>query len=523
MTLLKTLAFGLLFLLLTTACQDDVHIGRPLLSFDFNNNVHNQGLAKVAVFGPQVQGYHYEKRDTSLDFSLHSISRQPLSVKFKDLFSLEDYDGFTIAIRVKKHIGDNEAYTILSQESQDSLGLNGWQIMTQENGAWGWQLSDGISQWTYYPTEKQTINDGNWHHLVFSYDSNKQEARLYYDGKNVAIYSVWENQMLLDGIPLTIGISSDSVLATKDLFNGQVDDLAMWSRPLKSYEIEALYREKGDKSISQVELDEQLTVMTWNIWDGGVNDGKHVGIKRVIDVIEGASPDVVVLQEVNGSGPVIADALDYTLYYRSEGINLLTRYPMGESHNLYRSETIGCVELILNANESVLTCPVFLNDMPQLDDYIKSGEAVEDSILILEESTRGKEIRFILSELSQLSLRANKTPIVLAGDFNSGSHLDWTVKNISNNRNLKVMYPVTKKLETKGFVDSYRALYPDETKDVGKTWSLRSSEVIANRIDYIFYKGKKLRPINSFLIDDHPLGFPSDHAALVSTFQWVAE
>jgi len=143
--------------------------------------------------------------------------------------------------------------------------------------------------------------------------------------------------------------------------------------------------------------------------------------------------------------------------------------------------------------------------------------------LRLEESTRGKEVRFILSELGQLSLRANKTPIILAGDLNSGSHLDWTNNNRANYQNLTIGFPVTKKLETKGFADSFRQLYPDETLYLGRTWSLRSSNAISNRIDYIYYKGKKLTPIKSFLINDHPLGFPSDHAALVTTFQWLAE
>jgi len=523
MTFLKSLAFGLFFTLLLTNCQDNVNIGQPLLSFGFNNDIHNKGLAKVAVFGPQRVSYQYEEKDTCLDLSLNATSRRPLSVKFKDLFSLEDYNGFTIAVRVKKYADDDQKYTILSQEKLDSIGLNGWCLEAQSNGAWAWRLSDGISRWSYHPTKKQTLIDGMWHHLVFSYDSDQQEVRLYYDGKNVAVYSVSENQLKLDSIPISVGVSSISKNTSRDLFNGLVDDLAMWSRVLNANEIKALYREKGTKKISYPEVDEQFSVLTWNIEDGGINDGSYVGIQKVIDVLRGIKPDLILLQEANGAGATIADALGYTLYHRSESLNLLSSYPLGDSHNVYRAESIGCIELKLNEEESLLACPVLLSSFPQFDEYIESGVAVADSILIQEEQTRGKEIRFIMSELSQLSLRSNDTPIVLAGDLNCGSHLDWTEKNHVNYRNLTIEFPATKNLEEKGFKDSYRELYTDETKYLGQTWSLRDNTIIPNRIDYIFFKGKKLTPVSSYLINDHPLGFPSDHAALVTTFHWMSE
>jgi endonuclease/exonuclease/phosphatase (EEP) superfamily protein YafD len=39
-----------------------------------------------------------------------------------------------------------------------------------------------------------------------------------------------------------------------------------------------------------------------------------------------------------------------------------------------------------------------------------------------------------------------------------------------------------------------------------------------DRIDYIYYKGKKLQPLKSFTITTHPVRYPSDHAALVTVF-----
>jgi len=523
MTFLKSIAFSLFLLLLCVGCQDDVPIGRPLLSLDFDQTIHNEGLAKVAVFGPQYLSYNIDKEDTCLDLSIDAFSRKSLALKFKDSFSLSDYEGFTVAVRVKKHPGDNQEYTILSQEKKHHKGRMGWQLLTQSNGAWGWQLSDGQSTWNYRPTQKQLINDGKWHQLVFSYDTNQQEARLYYDGKNVAVYSLWDNQMLLDRIPITVGASALSQNVTIDLFNGHLDDLAMWSRVLTAREIKALYKRKGGAKIKYPKVDDQLAVMTWNIWKGGTQDGKYVGVQRVLEILEENQPDILFLQEANGSGPMLADALDCILYHRSESLNLLSRYPLGRSYNLYRAENIGCIELELNEEDRLLACPVQLSTLPLIDDYVRSGHAEVDSILTLEETTRGKEIRFIMSELSMLSLKSNETPIILAGDFNSGSHLDWTAKNHVNYHDLSVQFPVSKKLEVKGFMDSYRYLYPDEVLHLGHTWSPRFDSVLHNRTDYIYFKGEKLLPIGSHVIEDHLLGFPSDHAALFSSFQWMPE
>lgn len=44
-------------------------------------------------------------------------------------------------------------------------------------------------QHDYRPTvEKNTLNEGDWHQIGISFDTTRQELRLYYDSHNVAIY-----------------------------------------------------------------------------------------------------------------------------------------------------------------------------------------------------------------------------------------------------------------------------------------------------------------------------------------------
>ena len=43
---------------------------------------------------------------------------------------------------------------------------------------------------------------------------------------------------------------------------------------------------------------------------------------------------------------------------------------------------------------------------------------------------------------------------------------------------------------------------------------------IQYRIDFIYYMGKNVKVTESKMIDQHPVRFPSDHAAMISTFKF---
>lgn len=514
----KWISFVLLFCTLM-ACEEELPVSNPLIAFDFNNSLRNSGMEKTAIFGPQAASYAFSKTDTSLDLSSNAVTRQAIAVKLKESFSLSDYQGYTVAVWVKKHPSDPEPYTILAHTSQDSTGLQGWQIKTGTNGAWEWCLSDIRTTWHYAPTQKQAVNDGKWHMLAFSFDKAREEARLYFDGKNVATYSLQNITINIQSSFIHIGTNGDAHPAL-ELFNGELDDLFIWSRVIPEYEIQSLYRQKTKECQRKSSMDEQLRVMTWNIWDGGRLDGRFVGRLRIVELIEQADPDIVCLQQPGDAGPFIADALDYTLYQRSDNLCLLTRFSIADSHNLFQPETAGCIEVSLTDEQSVVICPIQLSADPDLSDYIQSGIASTDSILLWETATRGKEAQFILSELKHHIDKADAKPLIIAGDFNCGSHLDWTSKNARHNYGLTIPFPTSLHFDANGFTDTYRSLYPNETQHFGYTISPRFESIMKNRTNFIFFKGEHLIPVRSYLIDEHPKGFPSDHAALVTVFQW---
>lgn len=509
------------FLLLAFSCRDKVHSpGQPLMAFDFNDQVVNRGLLDVSVQGDAMVSYHYGKKDTSLDLMATARFRKPVAINFNQAFSLADYSGFTVSVWVQKASGDEEKYCILSQQQYQNEKLVGWELIARENGSWSWLFKDSIQSWSYSPTVlRQPINDDRWHQLAFSYDKYSQEARLYYDGVNVAVYSMFGNTLEIESIPLHIGISPSSPSESVDVFNGRIDDLAFWSRFLHHSEIQQVYSLRGRLNHKQPRAKDEIKIMTWDIWQGAMHEGKHVGAERILDVIETSGSDLVMLQEMAGIGPYLADGLGYYYYQRTRNLGLLSRFPLMESKNVYRPRNAACIKVNLGKGNAVFACPIALSQQPRMDSYLKSGDAVPDSIIAREMEGRGKEITFILGELRHLMKTSGNTPILLGGGFYSGSHLDWTEKNKDQNMGLVVDYPVSVQVERAGFKDAYRVVYPDETKSFGYTWSPKFESAYLNRTDFIYYFGEDIVPVESSVVDNHPVSFPSSHAAVTTVFE----
>ena len=177
--------------------------------------------------------------------------------------------------------------------------------------------------------------------------------------------------------------------------------------------------------------------------------------------------------------------------------------------------------MILKIHEKNIVCfNIWLHYLP---DYFNNSKILSAAELIeAERSTRYREIKSILEEINPFIENADKVPVIIGGDFNSGSHLDW----IENTRQLHydkvVEWPVSKNMQLHGFKDSFREIHPDPLKYPAGTWGgFLFDNMISDRIDYIYYKGKVLQAINSQIIKDNPPDgfFNSDHRAVLTVFQ----
>ena len=265
----------------------------------------------------------------------------------------------------------------------------------------------------------------------------------------------------------------------------------------------------------------ELKVMIFNIWRSGVQLSLH----QVVAAIRAADSDVVALQEPEGNSRRIADMLGWD--YVDERVHLISRYPlyMGTQDDVHfsyvevqRSKVVAISNLHLPSDAYD---PELVRDGGKLEDVLQ-GE-VDNRMYMLEPYAAA------LPKIAALGI-----PVIVGGDFNSPSHLDWTdamVKARPNAVKYPVAWPESKLMADSGFVDSYRAVHADPVAKPGLTWTpgyphpfVRPQET-HDRIDYIYSIGAKAMAsdiVGEVRGPDVAVGvdpWPADHRALVTTFE----
>lgn len=399
-------------------------------------------------------------------------------------------------------------------KSSESGLDHGWAFALQPNGAWAWNISDGERRLDYLPTaDKQNICDGAWHHLVFTLSEKEATATLYFDGSLVAIYSLKELNKLN-----YIDLHRDSLVLGKEQV--ELDTFAIDGRRLGRLQVESVYRQKsGIRKNKNRTKGGSFKVLNWNIWHGGRKDGLD-GLKKTIGIIRESKADVVTMQETYGSGPIIADSLNMIYYYRSTNLGIFSKYPILKTHDLYEPFHFGGVTLQLPGRKQLHVFSTWLNYLPDIDASLSTPWPV-DSILQEEEKTRLKEIREILKSIDPLMKATNEVPIIIAGDFNSPSHLDFIEETKARHKDLIIEWPVSKTITDLGFKDAFRKIYPDPMANYGETWSPRFPESSQERIDHIYFTPSRLECTSAKMLNQANPKWPSDHAAVLATFKVV--
>ena len=265
---------------------------------------------------------------------------------------------------------------------------------------------------------------------------------------------------------------------------------------------------------------QQVKVMTFNILDGGRSTGKVEGPRRVVEVIRNSGADIVAMQETYGSGEWIASELGYHLYLRSTNLSIMSRYPIVDTLDAFKPFNSGAVTIDVHGRPIVVASN-WLNYPFDYWDMLEKGEPIDSARWRREfggEKNTGI-LRGILNRLGPAIANSEHVPVIVCGDFNSGSHLDWVPETRHLNGGHVMPFPATLLMEQAGFVDSFREIHPDPLAVRGITWSPAFPSAFRDRIDYIFYRGSILKAVNAETIDTHPIQYPSDHAAVVATFE----
>ena len=467
----------------------------------------------------------------ALDLSANAALRRPIKIDKEQLSDYGEKSSFSVQIWLKTLPKAPMGTPIIGNKVAEDLPGTGWQIYSRENGAWALVLNDGKNRYDYEPTaERQKINDGLWHQIFFTVDRSKGEVWIYFDGRNVAIYNTPDLKNLKSDYSTVIGGSDEKweygSNAQWNAFNGYLDEIKVWNMAINSTTVHKLYSQfnTGTKNGQVPFHSPHIKVLTWNIWHGGHRYGQEVGLQRVIETIKSTNADLVGLIETYGSGEEIADALGYYFYLISSNLSVMSRYPITETITEFKPFNFGGVKLNIGRSKELIFFDTWLHYLPDYSNSIIKENKTPKALIADEEGTRHGEIKEILKNITQYLKNSDETPVIMVGDFNMGSHLDWTRDTKDIHYGKIVEWPESKAMAQAGFKDSYRELHINPLLDPGFTWTPRAATSsdkygLRDRIDYIYYMGKGLNPIESKVIDYHPIMFPSDHAAVLTVFQ----
>lgn len=267
-------------------------------------------------------------------------------------------------------------------------------------------------------------------------------------------------------------------------------------------------------------------VLDWNIWHGGNHLG-YTGVERVAELIQATNPDIVTMQEGYGSQERIASMLDLNLKTHSpkDNLALFSRYPIRPLPATETFKSNPGIITLPNGQEILVNSswiryaykPEYTGRYPQ-QGYDTNVWVAEDSILGLKDMT-------VILEKDTYPYISSDMPVIIAGDFNSFSHMDWTASAASLHCGYgPVSFPISQYMLQNGFTDSFREMHPDEVTRPEGTFAVIFGYLQTGRIDFIYYKPGKIQAISSKIIRSVPEIddiWPSDHAAVVTTFKQV--
>lgn len=291
----------------------------------------------------------------------------------------------------------------------------------------------------------------------------------------------------------------------------------------------------------------RLTVMTFNIWGGGTNDGKPVD--ETLAAIRKANPDIVGLQEVRREsspctaggcppsgpsvGPAIARALGYFLYEQQQenaalwANAILSRYPISGT----TGNDLGAIIEI--DQRKVALFNIHPTDYPY-QPYQLLGIPYDDAPFLQSEqdaiaaatAARAAAVDLLMADVATVD---DADAMFIVGDLNEPSHRDWTPRAAKLGRHpISVRFPTARRIEAAGFEDAYRSVFADEIAAPGFTWTPTSSADDKSdhhdRIDYVFVRGSDIRVESAAVVGEASpmtdlvvVPWPSDHRAVVVT------
>ncbi|NED97745.1 hypothetical protein G1H11_20815 [Phytoactinopolyspora alkaliphila] len=313
-----------------------------------------------------------------------------------------------------------------------------------------------------------------------------------------------------------------------------------------------------------------LDVMAFNIWHGGNLDKLHAhgfaeqNKSELLDFLAHERPDLIFLVETYGLGERIEKALNRDTgdgrvftgvpITREAGqaadrdnLWLFTWLPVEEVYPVISQPPVtsfnfGGARLVLPGGGHLHAFTTWISHLanswgPLNQTALEAAMGLErtytDADLAASDDERRREMARIILEDRLPRYVRDDAPVLLGGDFNTQTSLDWTEAHAGAPRHegLVLRWPVMEMFAEAGFADTYRTAHPDAARYPGRTWTAGHSFMYAPmRLDYLLARGdvdvlaswtrtRRLPGHRGGDLDElYP--FYSDHGAVVSRLRF---
>ena len=298
-----------------------------------------------------------------------------------------------------------------------------------------------------------------------------------------------------------------------------------------------------------------LRVMVWNVLHGA-NDVTD-GAEKTLKIIRKVNPDIVLLQEsydINDERPKLGAWLAGELgwnEHQAQSTHLCVLTPLNIETTFFHHQWHGVGAKLRDSNgRELLAWSTWIDYQAYITYALRENLTISDEDLLALESVgsnRLTQANAIIEHLLNTGQLDADIPLLVGGDWNCPSHLDWTVDTTRvYKRRRALQLPVSTAMQTAGFTDTFRELYPNPVQHPGITWSpmfrtkgegAEKEDQCFDRIDRLYMKNPSspkgdwvLRPMAAHVLpivwedDSIPVvdrQFPSDHGALVIDLEWA--
>ena len=293
-----------------------------------------------------------------------------------------------------------------------------------------------------------------------------------------------------------------------------------------------------------------LRVLIWNI-ERGANPYTD-GAEKALALIREVDPHVCLLQEsydIDGERPRLGEWMAGELGWNSwqgESPHLCVLTPLPVEARYFHAGWHGVgARLVTPGDRRLDVYSIWIDYRAYLPYALRDDPSVEDATLLrceTEGSGRVKQAQALLEHLETTGRLDGSVPLLVGGDWNCPSHLDWTDDTARAFRFKRPLdLPVSRGMAAAGFVDTFREVHPDPLRHPGFTWTPMVRGTVdapqpLDRIDRLYRRpataGKEaLVPVAGRVLPDvhEPAelprterSFPSDHGAVVIDFEWRA-